>query len=53
MLHSLAVTSVEDMLQTLQKQVSKQIQISDFFKTIPDGIEEQEVMLQVKEGLCN
>lgn len=47
MLHSLAITSVDVLLQTLNVELAKKIYISDFIRAIPDSIDGQEMMLQV------
>jgi len=48
MLHSLSITSVEVMLKKLQHQVSKTVAVADFITPIPDSIDKQEDMLQVR-----
>lgn len=50
MLHRMAVVSAKTILHTLQSQTSKVVEIKDLVQPIPESIEEQEKLLQVKKG---
>ena len=48
MLHSLTVDSCAGLLSVLQSQLLKAVEVTDIVKTIPDNVEEQEKVLQVR-----
>ena len=48
MLHNLTVHSCTGLLSVLQSQLVKSVEVTDIVKSIPDNVEEQEKILQVK-----
>ena len=49
LLHSLTVHSCVGLLNVLRSQMVKKFEVKDIVKTIPDDVEEQEKILQVRE----
>ena len=49
LLHSLTVHSCVGLLNVLRSQMVKMVEVKDIVKTIPDDVEEQEKILQVRE----